>query len=76
MKDVHELRKLAGWTQYRLAMETGIERTKLSLIENRHVAPSVEEQATLEQVAGRNRSPQRAAERCSCRRFQPGSSRP
>jgi len=50
VSDIRELRALAGWSQYRLAAETGIERTRLSLIENRHIAPSPEEQGIIEKV--------------------------
>lgn len=49
-KDIRELRELAGLSQYRLAAATGIERTRLSLFENNHIAPSVTEQAAIEKA--------------------------
>ena len=47
---IRELRRLTGWSQYRLAAATGIERTRLSLFENNHIVPTVTEQAAIEQV--------------------------
>jgi transcriptional regulator with XRE-family HTH domain len=49
-KDIRELRALAGWSQYRLAAATGIDRTRLSLFENGHVAPSAVELTAIETV--------------------------
>jgi transcriptional regulator with XRE-family HTH domain len=49
-KEIRELRELAGLSQYRLAAATGIDRTRLSLFENGHAAPSAVELAAIEQV--------------------------
>jgi transcriptional regulator with XRE-family HTH domain len=50
IRNIKELRTLADFSQYKLAKKTGIDRTRLSLLENEHVAPSPEEQATIERV--------------------------
>jgi transcriptional regulator with XRE-family HTH domain len=44
------LRTLADFSQYQLAKKTGIDRTRLSLLENEHVAASPKEQALIEKV--------------------------
>jgi transcriptional regulator with XRE-family HTH domain len=49
-KHIRALRELAGLSQYRLAAVTGIERTRLSLFENNHIAPTVIEQAAIEKA--------------------------
>jgi DNA-binding XRE family transcriptional regulator len=48
--NIRELRDLAHWSQFQLAAATGIDRTRLSFIENKHVTPSAEEQAIIEQA--------------------------
>jgi transcriptional regulator with XRE-family HTH domain len=48
--DIRELRNLAGWSQFQVASATGIDRTRLSLIENNHVAPTTDEQVAIEQA--------------------------
>ncbi len=50
MKHLKELRELTGRGQYWLAQETGIERSKISLLENRRIAPTEEEKAALEKA--------------------------
>lgn len=50
VKDIRELRNLADWSQFQLAAATGIDRTRLSLIENKHVVPNTDEQAAIEQA--------------------------
>ncbi|MGA8150346.1 MAG: helix-turn-helix transcriptional regulator [Terriglobales bacterium] len=45
-----ELQGLAGWTQFDLSDATGIERTRLSFIENGHVVPSVTERSIIEKA--------------------------
>jgi transcriptional regulator with XRE-family HTH domain len=50
VRDIRKLREMASWTQYALATATGIERTRLSLIENKHVVPSTEEQVAIERA--------------------------
>ena len=49
-RNTKELRELADWSQYKLSSKTGIDRTRLSFIENGHVIPSPEEQARIEKV--------------------------
>lgn len=49
-KDIRKLRALAGWSQYQLASATGIDRTRLSLFENQHLAPTMLEQIAIEEV--------------------------
>jgi len=46
-KDLAELRELAGLPQPVLAKAVGIDRPKLSLIENGHVQPTEEELADI-----------------------------
>jgi transcriptional regulator with XRE-family HTH domain len=50
VENIRELRNLAGWSQFQLSAATGIDRTRLSLIENDHVIPSAEEQVAIEQA--------------------------
>jgi transcriptional regulator with XRE-family HTH domain len=50
MKNIRELRNLADWSQFQLATATGIDRTRLSLIENGHVIPDLDERLTIEQA--------------------------
>jgi transcriptional regulator with XRE-family HTH domain len=50
LRDIAKLRKMAGWSQYQVARATEMDRTRLSLIENGHVAPSADEEAAIERV--------------------------
>jgi transcriptional regulator with XRE-family HTH domain len=41
---------LAGWSQSKVAAKTGVDRNRLSFIENGYISPSAQEQAILERV--------------------------
>ena len=45
--DLQKLREQAGWSQFELAAATGIERTRLSLIENGHIVASAYERGVI-----------------------------
>jgi DNA-binding XRE family transcriptional regulator len=47
VQNTQQWRLFLGWSQWQLAKATGIDRTRLSLIENQHVVPNSEEQATI-----------------------------
>ena len=49
-KNIKELRALTDRNQFWVSARTGIDRTRLSLIECGHVVATPEEQATLEKV--------------------------
>ena len=48
MKNLRRDRILIGWTQFELAKQTGVERSKLSLIENGHIQPTPAERDAIE----------------------------
>lgn len=50
MKHLKKLREMTGRGQYWLAQETGIERSRISLLENGRIAPTEEEKAALEKA--------------------------
>lgn len=50
MTELRKLRHFAGWTQYKLSAEIGIDRTKLSLFENGHLAPRPDERGAIYKV--------------------------
>jgi len=47
MSEVTQLRKLAGWTQLRLAYVVGIDRGRLSAIERCEVTPTAVESSAI-----------------------------
>jgi transcriptional regulator with XRE-family HTH domain len=49
-RDIKELRTLTGWSQSKLALKSGVDRSRLSFIENGYVTPSPAEQTILERV--------------------------
>jgi transcriptional regulator with XRE-family HTH domain len=50
MADFKELREHTGWSQWKLAEATGIERSKISLMECGYVEPSAVELTAIERV--------------------------
>jgi hypothetical protein len=50
MKNLKKLRTMVGRGQYWLAAVTGIERSRISLLENCHVRPTVDERAAIDQA--------------------------
>jgi DNA-binding XRE family transcriptional regulator len=46
-RNIRELRMLTDWSQSRLALKTGIDRTRLSFIENGYLVPSPKEHAMI-----------------------------
>ncbi len=50
MNDLRELRRMAGFTQYRLAVRSGVGRTKLSLAESGDIELSNEEEQKIKKV--------------------------
>jgi transcriptional regulator with XRE-family HTH domain len=44
VKNQGDWRRMLGWTLWQLSRASGVERTRLSLIENGHVTPHAEEQ--------------------------------
>jgi DNA-binding XRE family transcriptional regulator len=50
MKHLKKLRMMVGRGQFWLSEQTGIERTKISLIENGRIAASEKEKAALEKA--------------------------
>jgi transcriptional regulator with XRE-family HTH domain len=49
-RNFKELRAMASMSQYRVSARTGIDRCRISAIENGHVLATPEEQATLEKI--------------------------
>ncbi|MGB0076593.1 MAG: helix-turn-helix transcriptional regulator [Candidatus Sulfotelmatobacter sp.] len=47
MKNNRDLRLELGWSQWQLAEASGVERTRISHIENDHIHPRAEEQAAI-----------------------------
>jgi predicted transcriptional regulator len=50
VKDIKELREHADCSQWQLSNATGIERSKISLMENGYVTPKPSELAAIEKV--------------------------
>jgi transcriptional regulator with XRE-family HTH domain len=50
LRDIKELRTFAGWSQSKLALKSGVDRSRLSFIENGYITPNLQEQAILERV--------------------------
>jgi hypothetical protein len=50
MKNLKRLRRMAGRGQYWLAEQTGIERSRLSLVENLRVNATQQEKAAIEKA--------------------------
>jgi transcriptional regulator with XRE-family HTH domain len=48
--DIRKHRILAGWSQFDLSAATGIDRSRLSMYENGHYAPSVDEALIIERA--------------------------
>jgi transcriptional regulator with XRE-family HTH domain len=47
LKNNRDLRLELGWSQWQLADASGVERTRISHIENGHIHPKAEEQAAI-----------------------------
>lgn len=50
MKHLKELRTMVGRNQFWLSKETGIERSRISLMENGHIQPTAEETAAIKKA--------------------------
>ena len=50
MKHLKTMRALTGRSQFWLEEASGVERSRLSLIENRHIIPTAKERAAIERA--------------------------
>jgi transcriptional regulator with XRE-family HTH domain len=50
MQDTRAWREELGWSQWQLSTATGIDRTRLSLIECQHVTPNAEESTAIQRA--------------------------
>ncbi len=53
MKGFQDLRKLGGASQWDIARATGIDRSRISLIETGHVRASTEEEVAIRRALGK-----------------------